>query len=135
MHDDLSLIEGNLLVYDGDCPLCTRYVKLIRLRDSIGEVDLVNARTDHPAVASLARAGYDLNEGLALIESGQVYFGAACMTRLALLSTPVGLFNRMNVRLFRSPRVAAWLYPFLKAGRNALLWLLGRKPIVDREMP
>ena len=32
------------IVYDGDCPFCSRYVKLVRLREALGSVDLVNAR-------------------------------------------------------------------------------------------
>ncbi|MFT5932039.1 MAG: putative DCC family thiol-disulfide oxidoreductase YuxK, partial [Hyphomonas sp.] len=41
---------GTFIVYDGDCPFCSEYVKLLRLRDAIGPVSLVNAREDHPAV-------------------------------------------------------------------------------------
>ena len=119
----------NTLVYDGDCPLCRRYVDLLRLRDSVGEVELVSARSQHPVVRVLVAEGYDLNEGIVFVEQERVYFGAACMSRLALLSSPIGFFNRVNRTVFRSPRICAALYPVLKSGRRVLLWLLGRRQI------
>ena len=37
--------EKNLvLVYDDDCPVCSNYVQMLRIRESIGELKLVNAR-------------------------------------------------------------------------------------------
>ena len=35
---------GNWLVYDGDCPFCSRYVQLLRIREAVGPLRLVNAR-------------------------------------------------------------------------------------------
>jgi hypothetical protein len=45
---------------------------------------------------------------------------------LALLSTPSGVFNRVNGRIFSHPRLARALYPVLRAGRNSLLRILNR---------
>lgn len=120
---------NNFLVYDGDCPLCSRYVKVLRLQESIGPVTVVSARTDHPVVDRLQSDGFDLDEGIALVLGDKVYFGEECMTRLALVSTPVGVFNRLSAAIFRSPRISAFLYPILKAGRLVLLRILGRERI------
>ena len=38
------------IVYDGECPFCTQYVKLMRLRETVGIVKPLNAREDHPVV-------------------------------------------------------------------------------------
>ena len=54
---------GAWIVYDGQCPFCSRYVALLRLRDSLGEVRLINARDGGPVVEELQRAGVDLDEG------------------------------------------------------------------------
>jgi len=51
---------------------------------------------------------------------------------LALLSTPSSGFNRLNAALFRSPTASRLLYPVLRAGRNAVLRLLGRGKIEPR---
>jgi predicted DCC family thiol-disulfide oxidoreductase YuxK len=125
-HPDL---RPRLIVYDGECPFCSRYVKLLRLRESLGSFELIDARTGHPAARDLAARGFDLDEGMALIDGESVYFGDECVHRLALMSTPVGAFNRLNAAIFRSPRLSALLYPALRAGRNATLFLLGRRKI------
>ena len=118
-----------LIVYDGQCPFCSRYVKLVRLRESLGEVRPVNAREGGPIVEELQRAGVDLDEGMALKLDGRLYHGHDCLHMLALLSTPSSAFNRVNAALFRSPRAARLLYPVLRAGRNTALRLLGRSKI------
>jgi hypothetical protein len=48
-----------VIVYDGECPFCRNYVRLMELRKVVGNVDLVNARTPHPAVSKLVELGYD----------------------------------------------------------------------------
>ncbi|MEM6634443.1 MAG: DCC1-like thiol-disulfide oxidoreductase family protein [Pseudomonadota bacterium] len=120
---------GISIVYDGECPFCANYVAMSRLRDSVGPVRLVNAREPSDEVTRLQAEGYDLNEGMAIIEGTRVYHGAACLARIAALSTASGAFNRLNSWLFRSPRVASMLYPFLRAGRNATIWIRGQRPI------
>jgi predicted DCC family thiol-disulfide oxidoreductase YuxK len=42
------------IVYDGECPFCTQYVKLMRLRETVGIVKPLNAREDHPSFAMFA---------------------------------------------------------------------------------
>lgn len=113
------------IIYDGDCPFCRNYVRLVRLRDSIGDVDLVNARDNLVLASELAAKGMDLDEGMVLILDGRAYHGAECVQRMALLSTPSGIFNRVNRFIFRRPRLARVLYPVLRAGRNATLAMLG----------
>lgn len=117
---------GATIIYDGDCPFCSRYVQLVRLRESLGRVEMVNAREGGPEVAEVERAGLDLNEGMVLKLDGRLYHGDECMHMLALLSTPSGSFNRLNRALFRSAAAARLLYPALRAGRNTTLRLLGR---------
>src|SRR5438046_960309 len=70
------------IIYDGDCPFCSSYVALLRLREQY-DVHLVDARKE-PAVA--ARYGLDLNEGMVVDLDGQVHHGARAMSLLARLS-------------------------------------------------
>ena len=117
------------IVYDGECPFCASYVKLLRLRDAAGPVRLVDARSDDPAVQRVREAGFDLDEGMALIDAETIWHGEDCINRIALMSTPSGLFNRINATVFRSPRASKALYPVLRRGRNLALRLMGRKKI------
>ena len=40
-------LPRNYLLYDGDCPFCTNYVRMVQLRKAVGPVALLNMR-DHP---------------------------------------------------------------------------------------
>lgn len=117
------------IIYDGDCPFCSAYVRMLRLRESIGPVDLVNAR-EHPEVAKeMHRLGAPLDDGMVLELGGKRYHGDACVQRLALLSTRSGVFNRLNAAIFSRPHLTRILYPVMRAGRNATLRLLGVKKL------
>lgn len=116
------------IVYDGECPFCSRYVKLLRLRRAFGRVELIDARSDHP-LAREASSLFDMDEGMAVHLAGAWYHGADCMNVLALASTRSSLMNRAMAALFSDRSRAHALYPWLKAGRNATLRLLGRRRI------
>lgn len=117
------------LVYDGDCPFCSRYVRYLRFRDTVGKVHLVNAREGGPLVEEIIGAGLDLDEGMVLKMGGRCYHGADCIHALAMLSSSCNAFNRVNAVIFRSPTLSRALYPILRAGRNAVLRGLGRTKI------
>lgn len=119
------------IVYDGECPFCTQYVKLVRLRETIGSVKPVNARDDHPVVSFVRSKGIDLNQEMALVMKGEIYSGPDCMHRLALLSTGSGFFNGLMSKMFASRSLTHFMYPFLRTGRNATLFLMGRKKIAQ----
>ena len=124
----------NWLMYDGECPFCSQYVKLVRIRDSIGGLKLLNARDGGPQYDEVLRAGLDLDEGMVLKLNDRLYHGEDCIHALAMLSEPKGFFNRINVWVFKSPKRAAFLYPILRAGRNLALKLLGRKKLDHEEV-
>ncbi len=117
------------LLYDGNCPFCSRYVKLIRLRSSIGELELINARYPSEQLDEVQKAGLDVNEGMVLKFGQQLYHGADCIHMLALLSSPIDSANKTNAWLFRSPTRARLLYPWLRCARNMVLFALGRSKI------
>ncbi|MCY4336924.1 MAG: DCC1-like thiol-disulfide oxidoreductase family protein [Litoreibacter sp.] len=117
------------IVYDGECPFCSQYVTMTRLRESVGSVELIDARTDHPLVTDIKDRGIDLNEGMLAQYKGKEYFGADCIHFLSLLSSRSGVMNRVASVLFSKRSVARLAYPVLRAGRNLTLKLLRRSPI------
>jgi len=119
--------DGNYLIYDGECPFCSRYVRLTRLRETIGSLRLVDARSGGGEVAAAIRAGYRLDDGMLLHLDGQDFYGADCLNRLALLSSRSTLFNRLTYVMFRSAWLSRVMYPVLRAGRNLILRLMGRR--------
>lgn len=117
---------GNWLLYDGECPFCSRYVVHVRLREAVGHVMLANVREHPTLLEEVRRLGYDVDTGMVLKLNGRYYHGADCIHALALLTTPAGWFNRINSLAFRSRAFARFAYPILRAGRNLTLKLLGR---------
>ena len=124
-----SNVGPNWLLYDGECPFCSSYVGYVRLRETAGPVTLADARK-YPALVAEANAlGFEIDQGMVLKLDGRYYFGGDCIHALSLLTTPSGVFNRLNRALFKSKTVARVAYPVLRAGRNLALVLLGRKRI------
>jgi predicted DCC family thiol-disulfide oxidoreductase YuxK len=127
---DARTSAGPVIVYDGECPFCAAYVRMVRLRTAVGPVTMVDARTgSHPVMAKISAAGLDLDAGMVVALHGQLYHGDAALTVLASLTTPSGLFNRLSGWLFRSPARARVIYPPMVAGRNLTLRLLGRRKL------
>ncbi|GLS35140.1 hypothetical protein GCM10010869_07280 [Mesorhizobium tianshanense] len=120
--------EGVTIVYDGECPFCSQYVKMVRLRQAFGHVQLVDARSDDPKALE-ARDRFDLDDGMAALIGGRWYHGAQCMQMLSLASGSSSFANRFMARVFSDPDRARVLYPFLRSGRNLVLRILGRKKI------
>lgn len=129
----MSADDPMLIVYDGECPFCAAYVRMLRLREAVGPIELVDARAGHRVVDMLIERGYDLDEGMAMVTgflSGKpiIAHGDECMNHLALLTTPSGIFNRFNAAIMRSEKRSRALYPILRVGRSIALKLLGRRP-------
>lgn len=114
------------IYYDGDCPFCSRYVRLLRLRDAAGPVALTNLREDDAARQRFSDAGLAPDDGMLVETEGGLFHGADALNVISMLSSPSGVFNRLNAQLFRSRTAARFIYPLLRAGRNATLLLLGR---------
>lgn len=118
-----------VIVYDGQCPFCTSYVRLMALKAAVGEVDLIDARTPGPVVRSLSERGYDLNEGMAAIYGGKIYHGSDAVVLISSMTEVRGRSGRIIAKLLGNPTRAKVLYPLLKAGRRLVLAALGRTKI------
>jgi predicted DCC family thiol-disulfide oxidoreductase YuxK len=130
LADRSEWADTTVVIYDGECPFCSRFVTYQRLRESIGPLKLIDARQRPDLVREFAAADMPLDQGMALIMGGQVYYGADCVNRLALLSSRSGLFNKLNALIFHSPTVSRLLYPVLRAGRNLTLRVLGYSKLI-----
>jgi predicted DCC family thiol-disulfide oxidoreductase YuxK len=118
-----------VVIYDGQCPFCSAYVKLARLKEAVGRIALLDARSHGIASTLRQEHGLDLNEGMLALYGGQAYYGHEAMTLLSSLSSRSGLLNRAVASVFRSKLLARTLYPLLKLGRAAALFTLGRGKI------
>jgi len=121
--------EDVWLVYDDECPLCRTYCKMVRLRESVGTLHLVDARQPGPLMDEITAAGLDIDQGMVLKFKQVSYYGADAIHMLSLLSTRAGWFNRLCYVFFGTPWAAKLFYPAGKAVRNVVLKLLGIKYI------
>lgn len=118
-----------LLVYDKQCPVCDAYCQIVRIRESVGDLKIVDARENSGVMKEITAQGLDIDQGMVLKMDNQLYYGADAIHALALISSRSGLFNRMNYRIFSSKTASAWLYPVLRSLRNLLLKILGKAKI------
>lgn len=118
-----------VVIYDGDCIFCANYMKLMRLRDAVGEVRLLDARKDGVARKVKDHLNLDLDEGMMVLYGGRAYYGSDALAILAPLTSRSSVWNRLTSAVFRSESRARALYPLLKVGRLIGLKMLGRRRI------
>ena len=124
--DELTAKPQLTIIYDGECPFCSSYVTLLRIRQNVGSVDLLDARKFPELVSELTNRGFRLDEGMIVIYEKKMYFAHDAMHVLSMLSTGSGFFNKLVAVAFRNPSRAAVIYPPLRACRNLTLKILGR---------
>lgn len=118
------------LVYDGDCPFCSAVARMARIKKAVGELRILNARdATCPVMDEIHARGFDLNQGIVVKLGEQFYHGEDALHMLAMIGSRSGLFNRINVALFRNRRTVTVMYPIMKAFRGLSLRALGRRPI------
>ncbi|MEO1040912.1 MAG: DCC1-like thiol-disulfide oxidoreductase family protein [Pseudomonadota bacterium] len=117
------------ILYDGDCPFCVNYVRFTRLRQRVGQVDLVNAREAPELVERYASMGFDIDESF-IVDTGEAVLGhggAMAFIHAHLAPSWTGLW------LVAHPRLLNVVYPGLRALRNGSLKVLGVPPIRARD--
>jgi len=122
MTDNQNTIS---ILYDGDCPFCSRYVSWLRLKKNLG-VSLVDARGNSALKDEATKAGYDLDHGMLVRYGGRDYYADEAILLLSLLATPANFFNKTAAAFFRSPRRARAVYPLLSFARRMTVRILGR---------
>ena len=119
----------NYLLYDGECPVCSRYVLWTGLRRHCPDIALLNAREWPDLVASLRAGGTEVNDTMVLRLNGEHYEGAAALTKINSLVPPDSFQEHAVHVLSRSPGWLKTAYPHLVRGRKLLLRLLRRPEI------
>jgi len=118
-----------LLVYDKECPVCDNYCGLVRIKESAGDLKIIDARESSAALDEITALGLDIDQGMVVKMDGDIHYGADAIHALALISSRSSFFNRLNYWMFKSRRVSHIVYPVLKFCRNMLLKILGRTKI------
>ena len=117
------------LVYDKECPACNYYSNLVRIRESVGNLILVDARQPSELMDDITAAKLDIDQGMVLIVGDHMYYGADAIHALSIMSSRSGIVNRLFYWCFKSKAVSSVVYPILRAGRNLLLKCKGKTKI------
>lgn len=133
--DQHRQVDRVWLVYDGECPLCSNYAQFLKLKQTVKELTLIDARQGGPVVEEVRSLPHDLNEGMVAVVDGRYYIGHEALNVLARLAESRGVFNRFNRVAFSSPVAARLGYPWLKLGRWLALKLKGVAPINHSRLP
>ena len=121
--------EEILLVYDGECPACSAYCQVVRIRESVGDLKIVDAREHSDVLNEITSEGLDIDQGMVLKMGDQLYYGSDAINALALIGSRSGFLNRLNYWMFKSKTAAKILYPVMRACRNLLLKILRKSKI------
>ena len=121
--------EEILLVYDRECPACNAYCQVVNIRESVGDLRIVDARENSNVMNEITSQGLDIDQGMVLRMGGQLYYGSDAIHALALIGSRSGIFNRINYWMFKSKTASALIYPSLRFCRNTLLKILGKTKI------
>lgn len=120
---------GNYLLYDGECPVCSRCVAWSNLKDIRPDIQLLNAREHPPLVALWREQGVEINDSMVLKLGELRLSGHEAVSAIARLDDKrQGLWTQA-MRFISRESISKPLYPLLVAGRKLLLRLLRRKPI------
>ena len=125
--------EKILLVYDKECPACNNYCQVVRIRQDVGDLEIIDARENTEIRDEITNMGLDIDQGMVLKMNNQIYYGSDAIHALALISSQSGFFNRLNYWIFKSKSRAYFLYPILRSCRNLLLKILRKTKINNLE--
>jgi predicted DCC family thiol-disulfide oxidoreductase YuxK len=123
-------LDTNFLLYDGDCPVCSAYVAMARLRQLYPNLRIASARNEPDLVAKLRRDGYEINDGMVLSLDEKIYYAAEATRMIATLGWDSSLrWRRAALGIIGTAPWSRPLYPWLNRGRLLLLRILGRSRI------
>lgn len=124
-----------IVIYDKECPACNNYSQVVKIRETVGELEIIDARESSAIKDEIKAHGLDIDQGMVLKIGEILYYGSDAIHALALISSRSGIFNRLNYWIFKSKTVSKFLYPILRSCRNLLLKILRKSKINNLELP
>lgn len=119
------------ILYDGECPFCSRYARYQSISQAANSVRLISLRELPDELQQRVNAhGLNPNKGIIVFTTGldgvvTGYGGRHSMTFLASFDQHSGWRGGLH-RFMQKPWIARVTYPLLTTGRRALLILMGR---------
>jgi predicted DCC family thiol-disulfide oxidoreductase YuxK len=113
------------IYYDGECPFCTRYVFMLKLREVVGKVDLISLRSQDPRALKILSSGINVNKGFVIEYEDKLYFGGDAFYLINSLVTHDGKLGKIKNLIFSNKKISGFLYKTLTYLRYILLFFIG----------
>ncbi|OED45798.1 hypothetical protein ACH42_04645 [Endozoicomonas sp. (ex Bugula neritina AB1)] len=99
------------------------------MEKAAGELELIDARSNHYLLPELKRRNIDLNDGMVVLIGDEIYQGKEATYVLVGMTQKSSLFNRCAYEVFSRSWLSGVVYFAMRLLRSILLLLLRRKPI------
>lgn len=111
-------------VYDGECPICQMGAHLFKIRQNLGVLHTVDARSEknHPIIKEVNDAQLNLDFGMVLKYEGKLYQGDEALVVMVNIGDEKDVFNSVNRALFRFKTLSKLCYPFMKIARDIIIF-------------
>ena len=119
--------DKTLFIYDGECPFCNHFAKLIELKGKLPSLQIEDGRDNLKHLTQLYKKGYDLNKGAILIHNGNIMHGADAINWICseIKDPNDSLLETLRI-IFTSNKRSKLLFPFLLWGRRISLTVKGK---------
>lgn len=113
------------IFYDGDCIFCKNYVRLLQLKEIVGDVELISLRSSRPEVRHILNLGLNVNTGFVVVHNGITLHGSEAFEYINDLVEPNNIYNRTLKAISGHEKLTKLLYPLMVLGRLLLLAIQG----------
>tara|TARA_Y100001968_G_C18912730_1_gene506015 strand:+ start:77 stop:478 length:402 start_codon:yes stop_codon:yes gene_type:complete len=121
------MTENTLFIYDGECPFCNNFAKLLELRKILPSLQILDGRENLEKLTELYKKGYDLNKGAILINNGEIKHGADAISWIcSQIKDPNDSLLEILRIIFTSNNRSRIMFPFLLWARRILLTVKGK---------
>tara|TARA_Y100001968_G_scaffold54362_1_gene45574 strand:+ start:209 stop:610 length:402 start_codon:yes stop_codon:yes gene_type:complete len=118
--------DKSLFIYDGECPFCNHFAKLLELKRQLPTFEIIDGRKDLALLTKLYNQGYDLNNGAILIHNGNIKHGADAINWVSSqIKEPNDSILEILRIIFTSNKRTNFLFPVLLWSRRLSLTLKG----------
>ena len=123
-----------IFLYDGECPFCNHFARLIELKSSIPSLTICDGRKNLAKLSILYKKGYDLNKGAILLIDEKIYHGSEAINWICcqIKEADDSLLDFLRI-IFKSKKRSNLIFPLLLWARRLSLTLKGKvwKPVSE----
>ena len=116
----------SLFIYDGECPFCNHFAKLLELKSGIPEIAIVNGRENISQIIDLYKKGFDLDKGAILLKGNDILHGAKAINWIcSQIQDPSDELLKILSLTFSSNKRTEIIFHLLVSARRFFLAIKG----------